>query len=299
MKRLLKSNTGPGGSLDNDKFLRAILQLRNTPDLDCNLSPAEILFGKPLRDAFSFVNRLEKYSNPNIRPTWREAWRDKEIALRQRFHRSSESLQEHSRPLPPLVVGDKCYIQNQVGNHSKRWDRSGTVVEVLGHDSYRMKVDGSGRVTCRNRQFLRRFSEPSLDISLADPTSRSVPTRFPHTSSAPHASPVTGQSALVQPSLHPTEESSTHATSAMPAAQPAWELSDRSKTSGHSSVVPPQDITERDASATVVTPDDSHPVAVPCNPRPRRQVCAPKIYEPETGKWVVLILSCYKHVGGC
>ena len=110
MKRLLKSNTGPDGSLDNDKFLRAIL--RNTPDLDCNLSPAEILFGKPLRDAFSFVNRLEKYSNPNIRPTWREAWRDKEIALRHRFHRSSESLQEHSRPLPPLVVGDKCYIQN-------------------------------------------------------------------------------------------------------------------------------------------------------------------------------------------
>ena len=207
MKRLLKSNTGPDGSLDNDKFLRAILQLRNTPDPDCNLSPAEILFGKPLRDAFSFVNRLEKYSNPNI-------------------------------PLPPLVVGDKCYIQNQVGNHPKRWDRSGKVVEVLGHESYRMKVDGSGRVTCRNRQFLRKFREPSLDISLADPTSRSVPTGFPRTASVPHASPATGQSSLVQPSLHPTEELFTRATSATPATQPAWELSDQSETSGHSSIVP-------------------------------------------------------------
>lgn len=31
-KRLLMSNTGPTGSLDQDRFLRAMLQLRNTPD---------------------------------------------------------------------------------------------------------------------------------------------------------------------------------------------------------------------------------------------------------------------------
>ncbi|KAK3752444.1 hypothetical protein QZH41_003512 [Actinostola sp. cb2023] len=34
-KRLLKSNTGPTGSLDHDRFLRAMPQLRNTPDLSC------------------------------------------------------------------------------------------------------------------------------------------------------------------------------------------------------------------------------------------------------------------------
>lgn len=50
-KRLLMSNTGPTGSLDHDHFLRAILQLRNTPDPDCNLSPAQIIFGRPLRDS--------------------------------------------------------------------------------------------------------------------------------------------------------------------------------------------------------------------------------------------------------
>ena len=57
-KRLLLSNTGPTGSLDHDRFLRAMLQLRNTRDPDCNLSPAQIIFGRPLRDLFSFVNRL-------------------------------------------------------------------------------------------------------------------------------------------------------------------------------------------------------------------------------------------------
>ena len=38
--------------MNTDKFLRAILQLRNSPDPDCNLFPAQIIFGRPLRDAF-------------------------------------------------------------------------------------------------------------------------------------------------------------------------------------------------------------------------------------------------------
>ena len=61
------------GSLDHDRLLRAMLQLRDTPDPDCNLSPAQIICGRPLRDSFSFVNRLEKFSNPHIRPLWRQA----------------------------------------------------------------------------------------------------------------------------------------------------------------------------------------------------------------------------------
>ena len=77
-KRLMRSNVGPTGSLDTDKLLRALLQMRNTPDPDCNLSPAQILFGRPIRDAFSFANRLEKFSNPAVMPMWREAWAAKE-----------------------------------------------------------------------------------------------------------------------------------------------------------------------------------------------------------------------------
>ena len=47
--------------INTDKFLRGMLQLRNTPDPDCKLSPAQILFGRPLRDAFSFVDRGYDY----------------------------------------------------------------------------------------------------------------------------------------------------------------------------------------------------------------------------------------------
>lgn len=100
-KRLLRTNISQNGSLDNDKFLRALLNLRNTPDPDCDLSPAQIIFGRPIRDSLSFVNRLEKYSNPHIRPTWREAWASKEEALRTRFTKTTEILNKHAAPLPP------------------------------------------------------------------------------------------------------------------------------------------------------------------------------------------------------
>ena len=112
-KRLMRANLGPSGTLDSDKFLRALLQLRNTPDPDCNLSPAQILFGRPIRDSLSFVNRLEKFSNPHIRPMWREAWSSKEEALRTRFTKSAEKLSQHAKPLQPLrwVTNVLCKIR--------------------------------------------------------------------------------------------------------------------------------------------------------------------------------------------
>lgn len=176
-KRLLRSNVGPTGMLDNDRFLRALLQLRNTPDPDCDISPAQIIFGKPLRDSLLFVNRLEKFSNPNIRPTWREAWEMKESSLRTRYARSQESLNSHALPALPLHAGDRCFVQNGAGNYPKRWDRTGTVTEVLDHDKYCVKIDGSGRVTTRNRKFLRAFVPVSMDITMPAPGPLSYPPR--------------------------------------------------------------------------------------------------------------------------
>ena len=153
-KRLLMSNTVQTGSLDYDRFLRAILQLRNTPDPDCNLSPAQIIFGRPLRDSLSFVNCLEKFSNTHIRPLWRQAWAAKEKALRTRITYTTESLKAHSSPLCPLTLGKRVFLQNQQGQNPTKWDRSGVAVESAGHDQFRVKVDGSGQITLRNRRFL-------------------------------------------------------------------------------------------------------------------------------------------------
>ena len=54
-KRLLMSNISLNGDLNNNSFLRALLQLLNTLDPDCDLSPAEIVFGHSFRDAFRLL----------------------------------------------------------------------------------------------------------------------------------------------------------------------------------------------------------------------------------------------------
>ena len=69
-KRLLRSNVGPNGCLNNDNLLRAMLQVRNTLDSDCNVSPAEVVFGRPIKDAFSFCNRVKSFTNPEVRSDW-------------------------------------------------------------------------------------------------------------------------------------------------------------------------------------------------------------------------------------
>ena len=66
VKRLMRSNVGPFGTLDSDKFLLAMLQLRNSPDPDCGISPAEIVFGRRLRDNLVFAD----YSNRNQYSRW-------------------------------------------------------------------------------------------------------------------------------------------------------------------------------------------------------------------------------------
>jgi len=170
-KRLLRSHTGPTGYLDQDRFIRAMLQLHNTPDPDCNMSPAQIIFGRHSRDSLSLINRLEKYTNPYVHPTWRQAWNAKEEALRSRISRTTESLQAHSRPLRPLAPRDTVFIQNKQGNNPTKWDRSDTAEESLSHDQYRIKINGSERLKLRNRRFLRGYARvsPSIEHQPVDP----------------------------------------------------------------------------------------------------------------------------------
>ena len=68
-----------------------------------------------------------------------------------------ERWSEQTKRLPVLQVGDHVCIQNQIGNFPKRWDKTGTIIEVRQFDQYAIKVDGSGRVTLRNCKFLRKY----------------------------------------------------------------------------------------------------------------------------------------------
>ena len=123
------------------------------------------------------------------------------MALRTRYAKSAERLNRSSRELPPLRLGDACFIQNQRGNHPLKWERSGAVVEVLPHNQYTVKVDGSGCLTTRNRKFIRRFSPqstaieraPLLRTEMSTPSNEMAPTipiqHVPATSNSQNPSP--------------------------------------------------------------------------------------------------------------
>ena len=50
VKRMLRTNVGAYGTADTAKLSRAILHIRNSPDRDTRVLPAEALFGRKLKD---------------------------------------------------------------------------------------------------------------------------------------------------------------------------------------------------------------------------------------------------------
>ena len=63
----------------------------------------------------------------------------------------------HTRRLPPLAVDHHICIQNNSGPHPNKWNKKGVIIEVHQFDQHVVRLDGSGRITIRNRKFLRRY----------------------------------------------------------------------------------------------------------------------------------------------
>ena len=152
-KRMIMDNVGPGGTLATDRIARALLQHRNCPDSATGLSSAQVVFGRVLKDHLPF-----KPGSFSVRREWRLQADLREQALAKRHHLKDEQLKRGSRALPALSHGDFVMIQDQANpKQPGKWTKTGKVVEVQEFDSYLVKVDGSNRVTKRNRQFLRKF----------------------------------------------------------------------------------------------------------------------------------------------
>ena len=81
----------------------------------------------------------------------------REDAMRNRHMREVEKLSQGTKNLPSLEIADKVRVQNQHGPNPLKWDKTGIVVEKKDYDQYIVKMDGSGRVTLRNRKFLRKY----------------------------------------------------------------------------------------------------------------------------------------------
>lgn len=139
MKRLIRDNLGPGGSLDNTAFSRALLTYRNTTDPDTGRSLAQVIFGRSIRD-FIPVG----YGNYKPRKEWLLTQQEREKALAKRHLATKEALTKGTKTQIPLTPGTMVTIQNQRGPRQNKWDHLGVVVESLGNSQYKVKVDGSG-----------------------------------------------------------------------------------------------------------------------------------------------------------
>lgn len=107
------------------------------------------VFGRPIKD---FILILPVCYRPH--DTWSDTLLSREDTLRNRHMKSAELLAEHTKHLPPQVVGDLVRIQNQTGLQPLKCDKNGQVIEVW---QFNQRVDGSGRVTLRNRKFFQTY----------------------------------------------------------------------------------------------------------------------------------------------
>lgn len=175
-KRIVKGNTGPHGSLDNDSVARAILQYRITPIQSIGLSPAQLLLHRQLRDSIPSQPILYK---PH--PEWVSAAQHREEMLYHRNAKIVERYNKYTHNLPPLQAGDTVAIQNPV---NRRWNKTGKIISSLPDRQYRIRVNGSRRITLRNRRFLRKCElKPTptpIPSAALGPTIPSSDTTFLH-----------------------------------------------------------------------------------------------------------------------
>ena len=82
----------------------------------------------------------------------------------------AKELSKHTRELVLMKVGDTVSIQDQHGNTPLKWDNTGIIVEVGAYDKYTVKINDNGRLTNRNRRFLRLIQTYRKIIGKLTPT---------------------------------------------------------------------------------------------------------------------------------
>ena len=96
----------------------------NTPDRDTGVSPAELLFGRRLRDTLPqpYTRRQVLIENNSpVDKRWLEMWSERESALRTRMGQMVDKLDAKAHDLAPLEVGDRVKVQNQAGTAKTPW----------------------------------------------------------------------------------------------------------------------------------------------------------------------------------
>ena len=142
------------------------VQYRNTPQPDTRLSPAQVVYGRYMRDLIPVVN--DKYEP---KQEWSLVREYRERALARRLDRDGARLEQYTKKQKQIPIGGAVAVQNQTGRFPKKWDKTGVVLENMDHDKVLVRMDGSRRLTTRNRRFVRQILSPpdlpNLDVPSA------------------------------------------------------------------------------------------------------------------------------------
>ena len=77
-----------------------------------------------------------------------------------------------TKALDDLEVGTAVAIQNQTGSNPTKWDKTGIVIENKPNSKVMIRVDGSRRVTMRNRKFVRLMEPMLRNATRSEPARR-------------------------------------------------------------------------------------------------------------------------------
>ena len=123
-KIMLIDYTDGYGCLRQDLAGWAMMTHKNTPHQDIGLSPAEMQYGRVIRDHLPILR--EKYQ---IHRHWREIKELRERAMAKRHLLNQKHYNIYSHPLQELQVGKSMQVQNQEGPLPWQWMKTGRVVE--------------------------------------------------------------------------------------------------------------------------------------------------------------------------
>ena len=132
-----------GGKYNSEEFNQGLLELRNTPRAG-GKSPAEIVFGQPLR------SHIPTHHSAFDRQ-WLKTMDDYDIKMSLLQEQSTTDYNATARELPQLAANQSVRIQDPT---TKLWDKVGVIVSRGRFRNYRVRLP-SGRCYWRNRRFLR------------------------------------------------------------------------------------------------------------------------------------------------
>ena len=138
-KRIVKGNTSPQGSLNNDNVAQAILQDRSTP------TPTPL----PTLWLHSFT-ASPLQATPGMGSGGAMPWKNSPPPQCKKI---VERYNKYIHKFLPLQTGDTVAIQSPL---NQRWNKTGKIITPLPDHQYGIRVDGSGRITLRNSCFLRK-----------------------------------------------------------------------------------------------------------------------------------------------